>query len=331
MAMRCIPEVVKIAKAVRKVCPKAWLINYTNPTNMVCDASIRAGHKRTLGLCDGIWGVKWLCAKLLKIPVGRAHEIDAYPAGVNHHTWAVRLEHKGKDLYKVMDRLIAGADLRPGAGYETIDDNPALNQIEVDACRLYKIFGLLPGTVYYARYYYTLRDLLENHYFTPDHEFRSQWIKRTNAAKYREIEEQMRSGRATIAPHDLEDAAHGDQAIGAIHGIATNSRFLESVIVANKGRAVPNFPEDAVVEVGCRMTGRGPQPVKTPALPLSVEGMVRDAYIFAKLTVDAAMARDRRLVIQAAMAHPAHRDLDTIEKIVDELFEAHKAFLPKYK
>jgi 6-phospho-beta-glucosidase len=245
----------------------------------------------------------------------------------------MRLEHKGKDLYKVMDRLIAGADLKPGAGagYETIDDNPALNQIEVDACRLYKIFGLFPGTVYYARYYYTLRDLLENHYFRPDHEFRSQWIKRTNAAKYREIETQMRSGRAAIAPHDLEDAAHGDQAIGAIHGIATNSRFLESVIVANKGRAVPNLPEDAVVEVGCRMTGRGPQPVKTPALPLSVEGMVRDAYIFGKLTVDAAMARDRRLVIQAAMAHPAHRDLDTVEKIVDELFEAHRAFLPKYK
>jgi alpha-galactosidase/6-phospho-beta-glucosidase family protein len=31
------------------------------------------------------------------------------------------------------------------------------------------------------------------------------------------------------------------------------------------------------------------------------------------------------------MAHPAHRDLNVIEKIVDELFEAHKKYLPQFK
>jgi 6-phospho-beta-glucosidase len=330
MALRGLPDVVKIAETVQKQCPNAWIINYTNPTNMVVDATIRAGHKKTLGLCDGIWGVKWLCAKLLKIPVSRAHEIDAYPAGVNHHTWAMRLEHKGRDLYKIMDKLIDETDLSPGAGYEIIDDNPAFNQIEADSCRLYRYYGLLPGTTYYARYYYNFRDLMENHYMNPKHEFRSRWIQRTNKEKFRQIDKQMKSGTAAIKPHDHEDAAHGDQAIGALHGIITDNRFLESVIVENKGQAVPNFPEDAIVEVGCIMGKNGPEPVKTPALPLSVEGMVRDAYIFAKLTVDAALSGDKNLVLQAAMAHPAHRDLNTIEKVIDELFEAHKEFLPQF-
>jgi len=330
MALRTVPAVVEIAKAVQAVCPGAWVINYTNPTNMVCDATIRAGHRKTLGLCDGIWGVKWLCAKLLKMPVSRAGEIDAWPAGVNHHTWAMRLEHKGRDLYQDMPRLIGEADLAPRAGYETIDENPALNQIEVDACRLYRHYGILPGTVYYARYYYALRDLMENHYLRPDHEFRSQWIKRTNQEKYRVLDGQMRSGRATLAAHDHEDAAHGDQAIGAIHAIACDRRFLESAIVANAGRAVPNLPEDAVVEVGCIMGREGPRPEPTPALPLAVEGMVRDAWISAKLAVDAALSGDRKLVLQAAMAHPAHRDLDVIEKVIAELFEAQKAWLPRF-
>jgi 6-phospho-beta-glucosidase len=31
MALRCIPEIVKIAKAVRRVCAKAWMINYFDP------------------------------------------------------------------------------------------------------------------------------------------------------------------------------------------------------------------------------------------------------------------------------------------------------------
>ncbi len=331
MALRTIPAVVEIAEAVQKSCPNAWLINYTNPTNMVVDATIRAGHRKTLGLCDGIWGVKWLCAKLLGIPVSRAGEIDAWPAGVNHHTWAMRLEHKGRDLYAEMDELIEKADLTPRAGYETIDENPALNQIEVDACRLYRYYGVLPGTAYYARYYYNLRDLLENHYFKPTHEFRSQWIKRTNEEKYKSLDAQMKSGKATLAPHDHEDAAHGDQAIGALQAIACDRQFLESAIVANAGRALPNLPEDAVVEIGCRMGRDGPVPEKTPALPFGLEGMVRDAWIFAKLAVDAAISGDRKMVLQAAMAHPAHRDLNVIEKVIDELFEAQKPWLPQFK
>jgi 6-phospho-beta-glucosidase len=327
MALRTLPHVMEHARLVNKICPNAWLINYTNPTNMVVDACIRSGHRKSIGLCDGVWGVKWLCAKLLKIPVSRAHEIDAYPAGVNHHTWAMRLEHKGKDLYKIMDRLIDATDMRPKAGYEDIDENPALNQIEVDACRLYKYYGILPATAYYARYYYNLRDLMENHYLNPKHEFRSQWIKRTNAEKHKQIAAQMKSGKATLTPHDHEDAAHGDQAIGAIHGIACNTRFLESAIVENRGRAVPNLPADAIVEVGCIM-GSTPRPVKTPPLPVSVEGMVRDAWAFAKLTVDAAITHDRRIVLQAAMAHPAHRDLNITEAMMNDLFKAHRKFLP---
>ena len=42
------------------------------------------------------------------------------------------------------------------------------------------------------------------------------------------------------------------------------------------------------------------------------------------------MSGDRRKVLQAVMAHPAHRDLDVIEKVIDELFDAHRAYLPQF-
>lgn len=329
MALRTIPHITKMAQAVKKHAPQAWLINYTNPTNMVVDATLRAGHDKAFGLCDGVWGVKWLAAKLLKIPTTRAHEIDAWVAGVNHHTWAMRLEHKGRDLYKSMDKLISKFDLSGKAGYEDIDGSPELNEVEAAACRLYKHYGILPGTVYYARYYYGLRKLM-GHYLDPKHQFRSQWLKDMRKTKLSAIAQQMKTGTATLMPHDLEDAAHGDQAIGAIQGIATNSGAVESTILQNKAGCVANLPRDAVVEVTCRLTKRGPIPEKTPSLPLSVEGMVRDAYIFAKLSVDAALTGNRDLVYQAALAHPAHRDLDIITNVIEELFEAHRAWLPQF-
>jgi 6-phospho-beta-glucosidase len=328
MALRCIPEAIKIARAIRKRCPNAWLINYTNPTNMVVDATLREGHERTLGLCDGVWGVKWLAAKLLGMPTTRANEIDAYTAGVNHHTWCLQLYHEGRDLYAEMDKLIDAIDMSGKAGYENIDQNQSLNEVEVDACRLYRYFGLLPGSVYYARYYYNLKKLMAIH-LASDFEHRSTWLQKVGAEKRTNIRQQLESGTASIAPRDVEDAAHGDQAIGALNAMANNTGMQETVNVVNNG-AVPNLPDDAVVEVGAMLYSAGPLPVAAGALPFSVEGMVRDAYAFGKLTVDAAISGDRRLVLQAAMAHPAHRDLDVIEKVIEELFEAHRAFLPQF-
>ncbi|HUW82660.1 MAG TPA: hypothetical protein VMZ31_07660 [Phycisphaerae bacterium] len=328
MALRCIPVVVQIAEAIRRRCPKAWLINYTNPTNMVVDATLRAGHDRTLGLCDGVWGVKWLAAKLLKLPTIRAGEIEAYTAGVNHHTWCLKLYHEGRDLYEIMDELIDAVDLSRSSGYENIDGDPVVNTVEADACRLYRYYGILPGSVYYARYYYNLRKLMDHH-LQVDFEHRSTWLQKLGAEKREQIRRQLTSGTASIAPHDEEDAAHGDQAIGALNAMANNTGMLETANVVNNG-AVPNLPDDAVVEVGCLLGSSGAMPVAAGPLPFSVEGMVRDAYAFGKLTVDAAISGDRKLVLQAAMAHPAHRDLDVIEMVIDELFEAHRAHLPQF-
>ena len=328
MALRCIPEVYALAENIHRIAPESWLINYTNPANMVCDASIRAGHTKTLGLCDGVWGVKWLAAKLLNIPTARAHEIEAYVAGVNHHTWCLKLFYQGRDLYKEMDQLINAADLSGKAGYEPIDGNPLLNIVEADACHLYKCYGILPGSVYYARYYYNLRKLMDVH-LDASFEHRSTWLDNLKAEKIAGINEQLAAGTSTIKVHDEEDAAHGDQAIGAIHSIVNDVRNMETVNVVNNG-AVPNLPNDAIVEVGATMTSYGPVPVAAGALPFSLQGMVRCAYEFGKLTVDAALSGDRNLVLQAALAHPAHRDLDILKKIVDELFEAHKDYLPRF-
>jgi alpha-galactosidase/6-phospho-beta-glucosidase family protein len=272
--------------------------------------------------------VKWLACKLLKIPTSRAHEVEAYCAGVNHHTWTTRLYHQGRDLYQCMDELIDSTDLSGKAGYEPIDGNPALNVVEADACRLYKYYGILPGTVYYARYYYNLRKLQDIH-LAPGFEHRSTWLEKLGAEKRAGIRKQLADGTARISAHDEEDAAHGDQAIGAINAIANDTRELEAANVVNNG-AVPNLPDDAIVEVGCNMTGNGPLPVAAGPLPFGVRGMVRCAYEFAKLTVDAAISGDRKLVLQAAMAHPAHRDLDVTEKMIAELFEAHKQWLPRF-
>ncbi len=328
-ALRCIPVVKTIAETIRKCCPNAWLINYTNPTSMASDVSLRVGHTRTLGLCDGVWGIKWLAAKLLKIGAERAHEIEPYVSGINHFTWTLQLYHQGRDLYREMDQLIDNTDLSGKAGYETIDESEGLNEVEADVCRLYRYYGILPGTIYYTRNYYNVKKLLRYH-MDPKWEFRSLWLKGVKAEKRAEIARQLSSGEATIVPKDIEDAAHGDQAIGVLNAIANDTRMMEAVNVVNNG-AVSFLPDHAVVEMTCIVGAAGALPCVSGTIPYALQGMIRDAYDSTKLSVDAALSGDRKLVLQAAMAHPAHRDLDVIEKVIAELFEAHKGLMPNFQ
>lgn len=325
MALRCVPEVVRLSQAIQRHCPDAWLINYTNPTGFVCDASIRAGHKKTIGLCDGVYGIKWLCAKLLGLPISRARDVEAYVAGLNHCTWSTQLYFQGRDLYKEMESLTAGLDLS-GTG-EAICDGP-LNAVECDAVRLYRYYGLLPGSIYYTRYYYTLKQVLKK-FSDPTFQHRSQWLTQRAAAKRESIRQQLNTGQASFAAFDEEDASHGDQAIGAIHAIANDTREVETANVVNNG-AVPNLPDDAIVEVTCTLGKYGAMPAAAGPLPRSVQGIVRMVHDHAVLTVDAAMSGDRKLVLQAAMAHPCHRDFHVMEEVIDEMFRVHKDWLPQF-
>lgn len=328
MALRTVPEIVRIINAVRKQCPDAWLINYTNPCHMITMAAIQAGHAKTIGLCDGVAGVRWLMSKLLRLPLRRNHEIEVRVAGVNHFTWALDLVHQGRALYSELDNLIANAPLSTTPGEVVTECSEFLNDTELDACRLYRYYGLLPSSVYYARYYYNLKKMLRQ-LLAPDYQHRSRWLQELSKKKFAEIRRQLDAGEAKLEAVDEEDAAHGDQAISTIHAIANDTREVDVVNVVNQG-AVPCLPEDAVVEVSGMLGRNGATPLAAGNPPLGLQGILRSAENFGRLAVEAALKGDRRLVLQAALAHPAHRDLDDIENVIAELFRAQAEYLPQF-
>ena len=47
------PVLKAICADAEKICPDAWIINYTNPTQYVADAVRRISNLRILSMCDG--------------------------------------------------------------------------------------------------------------------------------------------------------------------------------------------------------------------------------------------------------------------------------------
>ena len=72
-AMRTIPVLLDYAKDMERLCPDAWLINFTNPSGIVTEALIRFGWKKTIGLCNA--------------PIGMQKSV-AHQFGVDEKMWS---------------------------------------------------------------------------------------------------------------------------------------------------------------------------------------------------------------------------------------------------
>ena len=98
-ALRSIPTIVELVKAMEELCPGATLLNYVNPMAMICWAIGATSKVPFVGLCHGVQTTMDLIAGYTGFP---KEEIDFLCAGINHMGWFLKLEHEGRDIYPLL-------------------------------------------------------------------------------------------------------------------------------------------------------------------------------------------------------------------------------------
>lgn len=106
--LRLIPPLLELARNMEKICPQAFLLNYTNPMAINCRAVNRASKIKCVGLCHGLEHSKEFLAEILNVPYP---ELSSLAAGINHMTWLLTLEYKGKNLYPELKRKIEDPEI----------------------------------------------------------------------------------------------------------------------------------------------------------------------------------------------------------------------------
>jgi alpha-galactosidase len=80
-ALRTVPVFLEVLKDIEKICPGAWVLNYTNPMSILCLAAARTSTAKVVGLCHSVQGASHELAKWVNVPY---HELKWNCAGVNH-------------------------------------------------------------------------------------------------------------------------------------------------------------------------------------------------------------------------------------------------------
>ena len=102
-ALRTIPVMVDIARDMERLCPRALLLNYTNPMAMLCRAIDRTTSIAVTGLCHSVQGTAEMLARWIGAPM---NEISYTCAGINHMAWYLRYEWNGQDAYPLIRKAI---------------------------------------------------------------------------------------------------------------------------------------------------------------------------------------------------------------------------------
>src|SRR5690625_1959173 len=103
-AFRTIPVILDIIEDMKKQCPDAWLVNFTNPAGMVTEAAIKhGGWERTLGLCNVPIGAVKTATTILD---EKEDDLFFKFAGINHFHWHRVWDKEGNErTQEIIDGL----------------------------------------------------------------------------------------------------------------------------------------------------------------------------------------------------------------------------------
>jgi alpha-galactosidase len=306
--LRTIPVVTSLAEDMHRLCPDAYLLNYTNPMAMLPWAVYEGTpFSNVFGLCHSVRDTHAFLAGLVGLDPA---EVDFVTAGFNHQAFVLRFEHQGRSLYPRLR--------------EIIDASPELQRrVRVE---IFRRFGYFPTessehSAEYVPWFMHHDDQVERfRIFVGDYLARSE----ENLRELEDLARQLDAG----TPLDLDPT--GELASEFIHSLETGSERELYVNVRN-GDLITSLPAQCCVEVPCRVGAGGAVPQPVGALPPQLAGLNRTFLNVVELTVRAALDGNVQHVYQAALLDPNAAATLTTSQIVamcDDLLDAHKALLP---
>jgi len=318
---RQIPEIIKIAKDVVRICPDAFFINYSNPMSRICLALKRTlPSLKMLGLCHQI-GL--LVPHLSKIIDKERTDFQIITGGLNHFAFLMGL----KDL-NTGDNLLPVFNANCQNYFQ--DKWNRFHYADL-TFEVYKRFGWFPyvGDNHICEYlqigshYTTAQDLTE-------------WITRMEQAnkginaKLKRYYKRLKKGKYPKKGM-LMKSRSSERAVPIIEAIVEDSNSYEITVNIPNDGIIENLPQDLVIECSGTVNKEGIQGIKLGNIPKSIAAILRIEASIQDLCVEAILKESKQLAIDCLAMDVNCGSFDMAEAIFNEMFELQRDYLPNFK
>lgn len=322
--LRNAPAIVNIAQTMQEVCPDALMLNYTNPMVMLSWTVTALTGIRYVGLCHSVQGTAMSMAEYIGAPF---EEVSYWAAGINHMAWYLKYLWKGQDAYPLLWKAM---------------EDPEIYARDIVKWEVMKHFGAFvsESSIHmseYVPYFRRTPELIDRHTdermwgVPPKGLSREELLARYGTRRAQQDEENQ---RLAYGDDEIPITRSHEYFSRILNAAETHTPYLFNGNVPNTG-LIANLPgaihdHPAVVEVPIVVDGCGLHPCHVGDLPPALAALNRSNLAVIELAVQGYLEKDRECIYRAVQLDPLTASLlslTEIRQMVDEMFEAHEAYV----
>jgi alpha-galactosidase/6-phospho-beta-glucosidase family protein len=345
-ALRNVPVLVDLARAMEQRCPDAWMLNVTNPLTALTRAVTRETAIKAVGLCHEVQNCRFFLSQMLDANYA---DIELRVTGVNHLPLIVGIEVDGRDRFAdlvdvahervelatplpLLDRVFAGPVVTTGGGVTEAMRAPGwtkrrLRESQLLNYEVLKHFGAFPA----AGVDHTVEFVPG--FLTAESEWGKQWGVEPVTVTDRRGREATYAARLAEKLTATEPPRHRstEMVVDVIEALLTGAPIHLPLNVPNAGQC-PDLPPDVVVESICTVDSNGIRGRDRAVAPPALAALLRRVSAAQELTVDAAVSGSRDALLAALFTDPLASALDhaRLVELAGAIVDATAPWLPQF-
>ncbi len=280
-AMRTVPIYEGFAREIMEHCPKAWVINLTNPMTACTKTLFDVFPEiKAFGCCHEVFHAQeFLCCaaqEILGVPRPNRKGIIIDACGVNHFTWITEANYNGHDMLELLPEFIEkfyekGYCERADVSPDDFRDDPFLygNKVKMD---LFNRFGVLAAAG--DRH---LVEFMNNSWYIKDKAAVDHWLYHLTPVSYRKkdrVDKIAQSKSIAAGEEKIEVKKSGEEVVELMKALlGVIPATVSNANVINVGQ-MSDMPLGSVVETNCVFSLDSVKPVAAKRLPEAVNALV---------------------------------------------------------
>lgn len=311
------------AEAIAETCPKAWVINYTNPMTICTRALTRvAPELKVFGCCHEAFAVQKMLAGLVgqywDVPTPHRNEIKVNVIGLNHFTWFDKATWNGRDLLELVSHHIAQpGTLRPYTQAEVDGWGDWFKSVHQIKFGLFQRFGILAAAG--DRH---LVEFIPGFINSPEILYRYGVIRTPvsfRIARWQAAPQKTRDLLSGKTPLELKSS--GEEGVGQIKALLGLGDIITNVNMKNTGQ-IANLPFGVVVETNAHFSRDEVRPLAAGSIPAGLLPLIAQHSANQELIIESALTGNTDLAFQAIYNDPTTSlTIDKAWEMFNELIE----------
>jgi alpha-galactosidase len=338
-ALRSIPVLLDIARAIERHAPQALFLNVSNPLTALCRAVARETDVTTVGLCNELVGFQFAMSLLFDCGM---HEVNLTVGGVNHLPLITSFRIGSEDGATLLRDFLDNPGDRangpiwmpppdathwhkysPGEAW-TKSDVVANNKVKFD---LFRRFGVMPGSsdTHVVEFF--------PGFVTEESDYGRDWgVHHYGIAGHlADKADDDASVGWLLGQEEIPLWGSGELVADLIDAVVTGNERWLPMNLPNTGQTT-NLPPGAITECIGIADKDGVHPRDVVTVPSVLGEYLRRINVSQELTVEAALTGNRTTVLEAMLSDQMAGRLpyERVVSMTDELLAATAPWLPAF-